>query len=144
MHLPVQISHGLGITHSNTIPAMTASVHTITMMPIIKIPSLCKTVPATWERKSRIEHLDMLSASTNKIVEMKTLICTRSRSAEVRKHDFFPRPESTAVDMTMVAPRPHNEAATTITSSDKGRSWRRCDRQRLMILTAVQSACAVD
>jgi hypothetical protein len=48
MHLPVQISQGLGISHSNTIPAITASVHTSTTMPIVMTPNLCKVVPAKW------------------------------------------------------------------------------------------------
>lgn len=140
MHLPVHISHGRGSSHSNTMPAITASVHTSTTIPMNITPTLCKVLSAKWCRKRRIEHLEMLSANTKSIVEMKTFICTCSRSTELRRHCRFPRPESTAVEMITVAPMPHREAPTTLISSNSGRCCSRCDRHRLMSRIAVHSA----
>lgn len=121
MHLPVQISQGLGISHSKTMPAITASVHIRTTMPMTITPTLCKVLSASWWRKIRIEHFDMLRASTKSTVDMKTFIWICSMSIDLRRHCRFPRPESTAVEMMTVAPMPHNEAPTIITSSGSGR-----------------------
>jgi hypothetical protein len=119
--LPVQMSQDRGIAHSKTMPAMTASVQINTTMPIIITPHFCDVVSATWWRKRRIEHFDMLRASTNSIVETKTLICMLSKSDGSKRHPRFPRPESTAVDITTVTPRPKRKAAIMIASSDSGR-----------------------
>jgi hypothetical protein len=82
----------------------------------------------------------MLRASTKRIVDTKTLICTSFKSVRLRRHRRFPSPESTAVDMTIVAPTPHSEAATSVISLDRGICRRRDDRHLLMIRIAVHSA----
>lgn len=46
IHLPVQISHGRGISHSKMMPVMTASVHIKTTTPMIMIPSFCNVLSA--------------------------------------------------------------------------------------------------
>jgi hypothetical protein len=59
----------------------------------------------------------MLRTSTKSIVEAKILICMSSSWPQLRRHPVFPRPESTAVEMTIVTPKPHSEAATMTMSS---------------------------
>jgi len=65
----------------------------------------------------------MLRASTNSIVETKTLTCMSSSFPTPRRHPVFPRPESTAVEMTMVTPKPQSEAATMTMSSAIEKLW---------------------
>jgi hypothetical protein len=140
MHLLVQISHGRGISHPNTIPAITASVHTRTTTPMAINPTRRIVLFANWYRNRSIEHFDILSARMKRIAEINILIWICSMSVELRRHCRFPRPESTAVEITTVEPKPQSEVAMTIISSDTGR-WRRCcDWHRLMILAAVHSA----
>lgn len=74
IHCPVQISHGRGMLHSNTIPVITASVHTTTKIPTNITPTLCNVLSANRWRNMMIEHLDILRASTKRMVDTKTLI----------------------------------------------------------------------
>jgi hypothetical protein len=84
----------------------------------------------------------MLNANTNSIVEMKSFSWTCSTSAELSRQLRFPRPESTAVEMTTVLPRAHNDAAMTMTLSNEFEQPRRCDRYQAMIVATVQRAYA--
>jgi hypothetical protein len=72
MHLPVQISQGVCISHWNTMTASTATVHKSTSTPITNTPTLCNVLSTMWWRNSKTEHFDMLSTNTNSIVETKS------------------------------------------------------------------------
>jgi hypothetical protein len=140
IHLPVHISHGRGISHSNMMPVNAPKVHIKTTTPMIIRPTRCDVLSATLCRNTNIEHFDTLRANTKRIVETKTLTWICSRLCAVRRHPLLPRPTSVAVEIMIVVPKPHSEAATR-TMSSAAESWRtERDWHRLMILIAVQSA----
>jgi hypothetical protein len=83
----------------------------------------------------------MLIVKTKRIVVTKSLSWICSKSPSLRRQLFFPKPESTAVDVITVLPRANTDAATMMTSSVDER-WRRCAyRYRATTLATVHMAC---
>lgn len=75
MHFPVHTSQGRGMSHPNTTPVMTASVHISTMTPTLATPTFCTAVMASLCRNKMVEHFVMLRTMVKRMVEAKTLDC---------------------------------------------------------------------